>query len=437
MDSSTLFARLNNLESSWSSYDSWLKFWIALVVVGVAIELVVVVKEYRDDRHEWSRGIIRPPDRPSGWLLFWNLLGAGFVAIGVAGEFAIHLKAGKVETDIRSVTRELVAISEDHASTAELETTRLRAAIADRDLTPRQRDDIRASMRAFAGKEVFIRSYPNDPEAARLIVELKAALDPPLRVADRTGELGATWANAGLILGIRVSPTGPERKLAETLVRSFRDDGKLAVEDLSQLSSDGPTEILVGVKPIALAAEIEKTARLQKEAEARRLALEKDLKAQGPRWRLLRAAKGQLVSALSPFAGQRAGIYVAGPQILVDEETMSTWGALAEAIGGDGAKWKLEHGGLTFADREHRTQGIYVYVSTKAAPRTAQAADALAGELVKILPPFFDKTLLRQDPDWFSMLESRGFPQDKDAAYIRAGRDPDLITIMIGTHPQQ
>jgi hypothetical protein len=111
MDPSTLLARLNNLENSWSSLDAWLKFWIVLVVIGVAIELVVVVKEYRDDRHEWLRGIVRPPDRPSRWLLFWNLLGAGFVAIGVAGEFAIHLNAGKIETDIRSVTRELVAIA--------------------------------------------------------------------------------------------------------------------------------------------------------------------------------------------------------------------------------------------------------------------------------------------------------------------------------------
>lgn len=84
MDPSTLLARLNNLENSWSSLDAWLKFWIVLVVIGVAIELVVVVKEYRDDRHEWLRGIVRPPDRPSRWLLSWNLLGAGFVAIGVA-----------------------------------------------------------------------------------------------------------------------------------------------------------------------------------------------------------------------------------------------------------------------------------------------------------------------------------------------------------------
>jgi hypothetical protein len=63
MDSSALFAKLNNLENSWSSLDAWLKFWIVLVVIGVSIELIVVVKEYRDDRNEWARGIIRPPDR--------------------------------------------------------------------------------------------------------------------------------------------------------------------------------------------------------------------------------------------------------------------------------------------------------------------------------------------------------------------------------------
>lgn len=60
-----------------------MNFWTALVIVGVAIELGVIVKEYRDDRHEWSRGIIRPPDKPSRWLLFWNLSGTALVVIGI------------------------------------------------------------------------------------------------------------------------------------------------------------------------------------------------------------------------------------------------------------------------------------------------------------------------------------------------------------------
>src|ERR1035438_9258941 len=100
MDESALLARLSNLESSWSSLDSWLKFWIALVVVGVAMEVVVVIIEYRHERHTFNQGIIRPPDKPSRWLFAFGLLGAGLVAIGVAGEFGTHIKAGRVEADM-------------------------------------------------------------------------------------------------------------------------------------------------------------------------------------------------------------------------------------------------------------------------------------------------------------------------------------------------
>jgi hypothetical protein len=70
MDSSARFARLDSLDASWSSLDAWMKFWIAMVVVGVVIELIVVWREYKGERHEWLRGIIRPPDKPSKWLLF-------------------------------------------------------------------------------------------------------------------------------------------------------------------------------------------------------------------------------------------------------------------------------------------------------------------------------------------------------------------------------
>jgi hypothetical protein len=127
-------------------------------------------------------------------------------------------------------------------------------AMADRDLTLDQQNNINGSCARFSGKTIYIRSYPNDPEAARLILELKAALEPPLKIEDRTGEM---LMGDSLILGIRIRPARDERNLAETLVKAFRIDGALSVEDLPPPGADdGVTEVLVGLKPVALAREI-------------------------------------------------------------------------------------------------------------------------------------------------------------------------------------
>jgi hypothetical protein len=143
MDELALIKKLKNLEMSWGVLDYWLKFWILLVVVGVAVELVVIWVEYSHDLHDFRRGIIHAPDRPSRWLLVFALLGAGLVAIGVAGEFFIHIKAGRVETEMRNATGFLVAIANGNAEKARRDTeaerlkrVELEAALAPRRLTP-------------------------------------------------------------------------------------------------------------------------------------------------------------------------------------------------------------------------------------------------------------------------------------------------------------
>ena len=187
---------------------------------------------------------------------------------------------------------------------------------------------------------------------------------------------------------------------------------------------------------IDLEAEKQKTARFQRDADEARLALSSQIKEQGPRWRLLKQAREELVSALLPFSGQHVGLYIAGQQFPRDEETISTWAALAESLNSDGAKWKLEDGGLTYTN-DFPAQGIAVFVSTKASRRTTEAAETLNAKLRKILPQFSDRTLVRQDPDWFARIEAEGFPQGKNTPHVRAANDSNLITVLIGSHPQQ
>jgi len=103
MDESALKRLLDNLDISRSSLHGWLHFWTFLVVVGVALEVVFVVWEYAEDMHDFRRGIVHPPAKPSALLLVLGLLGAGLVAIGVAGELYIDVQAGRLETEIRKV----------------------------------------------------------------------------------------------------------------------------------------------------------------------------------------------------------------------------------------------------------------------------------------------------------------------------------------------
>src|SRR4051794_9948257 len=111
MNVSDLLSAIKTSEGSLESLDSWLKFWIGLVVVGVVVEVLVVLVEYFHAYRAFRKAIISSPEKPSSWMLVWNLLGASFVAVGVAGELAIHVRAGKIESDLKGFNRALVVLS--------------------------------------------------------------------------------------------------------------------------------------------------------------------------------------------------------------------------------------------------------------------------------------------------------------------------------------
>jgi len=108
MDASALAKLLDTLETSWAALDLWLNVFTFMVVVGVAIELFVLIIEYRHDWRDFARGVIHSPGKPSLVVFGVGFIGAALVALGVAGELRIHVKAGRIETDMRDVTKQLV-----------------------------------------------------------------------------------------------------------------------------------------------------------------------------------------------------------------------------------------------------------------------------------------------------------------------------------------
>jgi hypothetical protein len=183
MDASVLANKLKNLEMSWASLDFWLKFWILLVVIGVSIELFVVLTEYLHNLRDFRRATIHTPDKPSTWLLIFGLLGAGLVAIGVAGEFFIHIKAGRIETDMRTTTETFVALvskaarkAKQAAEAERLERVKLEQRLADRHLTLEQRKQMLAILKERPGTKVSVTYLINaDKDAQECSIEIGGA----------------------------------------------------------------------------------------------------------------------------------------------------------------------------------------------------------------------------------------------------------------------
>ena len=113
-DASALESAISALESAITDLDSSSGIWETLawvftvaVVIGVAIDVRVIVLEHRDALNEWSRGIVRPPDRPSHSLFVWGLVGSILVALGVAGELGVGIKIAVRNGELRTKNAEL------------------------------------------------------------------------------------------------------------------------------------------------------------------------------------------------------------------------------------------------------------------------------------------------------------------------------------------
>jgi hypothetical protein len=116
MNEEQLKALISNLYRSRDGYDFWLNVCAFLVVVGVVAEIVFVIREYWEELHDWRRGIIKIPSRPSrAWLLI-ELIGVILVSIGVGGEFFIDVKVGNIDTQIRQSNSQLVTLLEQHVA---------------------------------------------------------------------------------------------------------------------------------------------------------------------------------------------------------------------------------------------------------------------------------------------------------------------------------
>lgn len=124
--SSATDACISALESSISALESSLKVaenasphWehIAIaaslvVVLGIFGEWTVIASEDCDDRHDWARGIVRPPDRAPRWRFWLDFIATGVVIVGILGETWASLELASINSNLRSMTEKLRADSD-------------------------------------------------------------------------------------------------------------------------------------------------------------------------------------------------------------------------------------------------------------------------------------------------------------------------------------
>jgi len=244
------------------------------------------------------------------------------------------------------------------------------------------------------------------------------------------GVAGELFADGGVFLFSRHLQTIADQEIADLTQKL--GDAKTLAEGAATASSVAQEKVgEVAIKADAL------TLRMTN-ASTQLGQLESDIIAQGPRWRLLERAAPELVKQLASFAGQKVDLFVCGTResASADREMMSTWGRIADLLENRGANWSVLHGGLSFWDtRPLACEGIVVYVSAHASKGTMEAAKVLSDGLARTLPPSTDKILGIANPDWESSVVKLGL-ESGNAPWVLAAKDPDLITVFIGTHPQ-
>jgi hypothetical protein len=273
-----LRSSIKHLESCSNSLEGWLHFFVALVVIGVVLEVGFVFWEYREKLKEFRRGTIRSPQKPNGWILFFELLGATLVAIGVAGELGVDIKAGRIQTDLRTKNGELIQLLEGVSSSAlsaasqnEKETAQLKkdaeglkktaedersariklqALIQPREYSASEQKRIIEACRPFSGHVVNIRSLPYDIEGfvfASFLAEVLGKTGLKLRTVD----IGNNFMqNLPMTLDVYVIGPPDEQNLVKALAESLATP-HVIVGPL-QPPVRGLTTILVGAKRLAL-----------------------------------------------------------------------------------------------------------------------------------------------------------------------------------------
>jgi hypothetical protein len=379
---SSLEKVISGLESSVDSLDFWLWASTAIVVIGVALELYFVINEYRSGRNAWLRASIRSPEKPNRWIFSFELLSIVLVVLGVAGELVVGIISADRNAELRNKNRLLVGFIDQKAADAQerangleqsnkelgvqqeelkSDNLELEALIQPRTLSAKQQQDLTMATAPFKHHAVSIFSYASDAEAARLGLQIAAALTKSeVKVVPRFGALIMVKGMPGE--GVSISNIDPG--LAQVIHNSLFSAHIASVINPKR-DDEKEMTVTIGVKPTSL--------------EESLLDIQTRVSAMSSRSTLLLKGEQQFLEATLPFKDQKVELLLCNG-LANDNETNLLWNTISGML--VRAKWDVHS---TVWSSCRNGTGTTVSVSLGASDVTKRAADALGIVLSKLL----------------------------------------------------
>src|ERR1019366_5802451 len=114
----TIESQISGIEQYVDSLEKWLWLSSLAVIIGVALEVYFVVNQYREEREAWGRGFVRPPDRPSPWLLAVEVASIILVVAGIVGELGIGILSSNSNAKLRTLNNSRLDLVRQQATDA-------------------------------------------------------------------------------------------------------------------------------------------------------------------------------------------------------------------------------------------------------------------------------------------------------------------------------
>lgn len=108
---SALEAEIKALENSSVPWEHCLPWFTAMVVIGVAIELLVILDERRDDMEAWAVGYFlgthKLPGKPSTAKFLIEVASVLLITLGIVGELGVGIKIASINGALRGKSAQL------------------------------------------------------------------------------------------------------------------------------------------------------------------------------------------------------------------------------------------------------------------------------------------------------------------------------------------
>jgi hypothetical protein len=244
---SALESEIAALDKSSLSPEFWLPFFTVLVAIGVALEILVVLQDHKEDMEEWELCKLIP-DKPSSRKLWLEIASVILVTVGILGELGIGLWISHINGQLRSKNAELRSISDQlvalvnseaeeatrQAKAADLARVKLEARVEWRHLSEDQKSAFADKLKKYPRQHAEVMYNNGDSEAASFAASIADVLAtrahwevPPIQPFPQVLFSATRIPTTGVAVqgGIGDSDAAAVKPQTDLLIKLFHDGG--------------------------------------------------------------------------------------------------------------------------------------------------------------------------------------------------------------------